>query len=115
MHVRGRHEGHEVHSFPRDDAGAEHVRVLPQGPLGPPAQSTRPYTLQPVVHYVFSWRRVTPQPVSIVLQPRLDTLRAEVLSGVAGELTAFCVARVVDGNAVMRARPPRAAAAQADC
>jgi hypothetical protein len=36
MHVRG-HEGHEVHSLPRDDAGAEHVRVLPQGPLGSPA------------------------------------------------------------------------------
>ena len=24
-------------TFPRDDAGAEHVRALPQGPLGPPA------------------------------------------------------------------------------
>eukprot|EP00964_Phaeocystis_antarctica_P030384 scaffold17158_cov66-Phaeocystis_antarctica.AAC.3 len=33
----GIHEGHEVHSLPRDDAAAEHVWVLPQGPLGPPA------------------------------------------------------------------------------
>ena len=31
------HEGHEVHLLPTDVAGAEHVRVLPQGPLGPPA------------------------------------------------------------------------------
>ena len=31
------HERHEVNPLPRDDAAAEHVRVLPQGPLGPPA------------------------------------------------------------------------------
>ena len=35
--VRVGHEGHEVHSLPTDDAAAEHVRVLAQGPLGPHA------------------------------------------------------------------------------
>ena len=30
-------KGHEVHALPTDDVPSEHVRVTPQGPLGPPA------------------------------------------------------------------------------
>ena len=35
-------EGQEA-LLPRDDAWAEHVRVLPQGPLGEAARSRDPY------------------------------------------------------------------------
>ena len=34
VHARAGHEGHEVHSLPTDDAGAERMWVLTQGGQG---------------------------------------------------------------------------------
>ena len=68
----------------------------------------------PIVHDVLTWCRVATEPLLEVFQPRGDALDAKVLSRRRRELTGCRISGVVEGGAVVRTSPPRAATAHAD-